>query len=272
MEVTARNPLPQAIANTAPVQLDNGTNGEITLLTLPREIRDRIYAHLPRRDPICIEWARGTIIAPFVQILVPEPPINANLMLTCTRLHDEYRDFVFNNQVVRAMLDLDHDGHQPSSTSENHERQSRLAKGVLKAAPYIDVCFLFQRRDEADLWEPISRVLYIIGILAPRITVLRVLMQLLLKKNVSSRLAQSVTPLDSLFSPEDFLPAPPVRALGLGLVQCMARYHTLLLATATPELLEVVKVAAYVYTNRLRYKDFFWERDDLNMRLTMDSD
>jgi hypothetical protein len=145
MEATVRNPLPRAIPNTAPVQKDDETNGDITLLTLPREIRDRIYAHLPRGGPRCIDWAHGTIIAPCVQLLVLEPPTNTNLMLTCTRLHEEYLDFVFNSQVVKARIYSDDKEQKSSSISrtQNPERQSRLAKGVLKAAPYIDVCFLF---------------------------------------------------------------------------------------------------------------------------------
>lgn len=107
--------------------MDTSTSNKLSLLTLPREIRDLIYdALLPEGDCVSINGpTRGRQAHIFLRNGHAEENIGANLLQCCSQLHDEFLERIYSCVFLIKLYD------NPAHSSFDLDRE--LPRGPIRS-------------------------------------------------------------------------------------------------------------------------------------------
>jgi hypothetical protein len=173
-----------------------------TLLTLPREIRNIIYTHLAH--DITLDW--GYCMFPFpigghraVRLQVYDAPL-PDVLLTCAQIYHEYRqDKRFETPSITINVSEDCTWRLLEGEPTNQARAFKVLGHVHRLEFSIDST---KGENGMLLWQSIDELSQAIGVLAPKLEIIRVV-------------ARPLTPHTSLeadMASEDAAISPPVLA------------------------------------------------------------
>ncbi|KAH7408736.1 hypothetical protein DE146DRAFT_584752, partial [Phaeosphaeria sp. MPI-PUGE-AT-0046c] len=147
------------------------------ILSLPREIRSMIYAHIS--DDIAFDW--GWRMLPFpiggyeiARVRVPEVPLT-NVLLSCRQIYHEYsQEKQFRKSVIAICLFGNAVQVLPEGRATNHERVLQVLQKVHK------IHFVVLRTPQADpgtSWKRIKGYNKMIETLAPRLEMMGIVVR-----------------------------------------------------------------------------------------------
>lgn len=210
-----------------------------TLLTLPREIRNRIYHHLSRK--LDFDWDRDDVVTlrgalGDVQIVEPVPvrlrrcPL-PHVFLIHPRIRDEYREECMAN--LEAIIDPTlHTLEWP--LFDAHSRSNVISDPVISRLRHITIFLKLHARTTSESldWQNQLNLLRAVTIKAPSLKTLRVAIRQ--QYHLESPTFNDVEVLSVLIpaakrlqdaQSTQFLPAVPTKLDGMSLVQRGEGYH-----------------------------------------------
>jgi hypothetical protein len=119
-----------------------------TLLSLPREVRDIIYAHLSQE--VVVDWGYQTHPFPLgghdiLRLRVPEAPLT-NVLLSCAQIYHEYsQNRFFRRPSITIDLSEHSTAHILEAVPTNHSRALR----ILERTSHID--YIIDRGTESNV-------------------------------------------------------------------------------------------------------------------------
>lgn len=264
------------------------TVNELHLLSLPREIRDQIYAHL--YQPRQLRWELHKRDVHCVTIDVPRAPIPA-VLRTCTRLYEEYQQSRLSRTLAATISATRATNHETAALTDlqchavqdsviQHGEAAPIEHVAHLLASIKDLTILVNNKrsmtDDPTIWNELGTLESLLSPFRQSLATIRVgIHQWQDPKplQMNSR-RETKTYQDPDLIGSNFMPAPNASFMGKPLVQLAAGYRMQLvllqLHPSDPKDLQERfhrhKTGVYVFSNepslRLAKDGLYWESEE----------
>lgn len=237
------------------------------LLTIPRELRNNIYAYLHYEFSLWWDWSKGQDhpqghIVNQIAVRFHNVPCSS-VIRTHSRLCDEYikaaptQDLSATIEVCPSIY-VTVGGDKDANVDTFAKRVTGTFEHLRKTTIFLTYIDTISKDyvPGAEMWASIERLIKVIKSKAPHLSTIRVAF----RHNSGPELARSEQKYDA-FATADFLPGPPDSLVDFPLVQRAEGFHVLCQKRGSSTRNTVIKYGAYVFSLAPVKSHYFTSKD-----------